>query len=261
METPPTQRALDFTHEFHPYNSLPQVRLELLYNLAMIDDGLRKLWNSSSVKIPLNKDTPTYTIEVERKLMRNSHICDLGGSTGVSTIYFITQGHTVTLVDISDYALEVARQKAIDVGFVSKLKIVQSDLSSGVLPMATDSFDVLFSRLSLHYFRSKRLSEIFGEILRILKPSGKAFITVKSPDDSKEIKFLKENSREVEEGVFDDGGILKSRFSKGQYEEILRNAGVKNYTIGDYIEKYEGKNDVVKSGNLEMKLIEIQINK
>jgi len=253
------QLATEFGFDARLYTRFDE--FEKVVGEYMLHKDLKEEWNKSSSKIPIDKDPSVYAIEKEQLFPKRSSVCDLGGGTGADALHFISKGHEVTLIDISDYALDVARQKAEKAGFGDRLRTVQMNLYEGGFPFPGNSFDVIYSRLALHYFPSKRLGELFGEILRMLRPQGKAFVSVKSPDDVEEMKFLKETAKEVENSVFDNNGQIKTRFSKERLGEILKQAGISKFTIDDYVESFEGRNDRVKSGKDNLLLLEIVITK
>jgi len=180
---------------------------------------------------------------------------------GADALYFLTKGHKVTLLDISDFALSRAQEAVKKIGFSDRFQSQQVDFSEGKISQPDNNFDVVFSRLALHYFRRETLVNLYREVYRILKPEGVAFISVKSEKDEKEMNYLRKTSKEVEAGIFEEDGILKVRFSKGQLETLLTEAGITSFGITEYTERFGGRNDVVKSGNEELLLTDITIKK
>src|SRR6185369_16414508 len=126
-------------------------------------------------------------IAVELDFPRNAKILDLGGGPGADMIYFLQKGHSGTLVDISELALQRAQDSATKLNHENNLTTEQIDLIESNLPFADNSFDIVYSRLTLHYLLPERAIDIFREIKRILKENGKAFITIKSQNDKKEM--------------------------------------------------------------------------
>jgi len=226
-----------------------------------MDTELAKHWNESSKRIPPDKDKSPYAVGKETLFPRNANVCDLGGGMGADALYFLTKGHRVILLDISDYAL-VTAQKAVERSVLSdRLQTQQVDLSQGKIPQPDGNFDVVFSRLALHYFRRETLVSLYREVYRILKPGGVAFVSIKSVNDEKEMIFLRRTSREVEPGIFEEDGILKVRFSQEQLKDLLIEAGITDFDISEYKERFEGRKDIVKSGNEELLLADITIRK
>jgi ubiquinone/menaquinone biosynthesis C-methylase UbiE len=219
------------------------------------------VWNESTKTIPLDRDPSTYAIEKEKLFPRESIVCDLGGGSGADSIYFLLNGHSVTLVDISDLGLERTRLKAEVLGLVNKLIIIQKDLSEGNLPIKSDYCDIVYSRMALHYFSQSRTIELLKQVFRILKKGGISYITIKSPKDLREMQFLKSTAKEVENEVFVDEGQTKARFSMTTITDMLKKAGINNFEIKDYLENFSGRIDRVKSGANSLILTEIIIKK
>lgn len=226
-----------------------------------MDTKLVDHWNKNSKRIPSNKDMSPYAVDKENFFPKNAYVCDLGGGMGADAIYFLKKGHRVTLLDISDYQLNIATRSAEKNGFSNNFQVNQVDLSEGKIPESDETFDVVFSRLALHYFRKGTLTSLFREIYRILKQGGAAFISVKSANDKKEMNFLRKTSKEIEDGIFEEGGILKVRFTDRQLKNILEEAGIANFEVSEYKEQVGGRNDVIKSGNTELLLTDITIRK
>lgn len=224
-------------------------------------NDLAQLWNLSSERIPEDKDPSQYAIEKEKLFPRNAFVCDLGGGTGADTIYFLSKGHTVHLVDISDTALSGAQQRAKALGLAERLTTEQWDFSGGELPFPENYYDVVYARLSLHYFPENVTADLFSEIYQSLTLGGAAYITMKSPMDRAEMDYLKKTAQEISLGVFEDKGQIKTRFGKEQLEKLLAKIGVEDFTVEDYTEKLDNRNDQVRSGNEVFLLTEVIIRK
>lgn len=224
---------------------------------------LQQYWNKSSATIPDDKDPSAYAVEKEQLFPRQAVVCDLGGGSGADSLYFASKGHTVKLVDISDVALDRAKSAAENKGLATALETYQANLDQATIPLQSDTCDVVYSRLALHYFGSETLAKLFTEVHRALKDSGKAYITVKSPDDTAEMDYLKKQATEVEDGVFDEAGYLKTRFSTEQLKAVLVNAGIPeaNSSVQQYTEDLGGRKDKVKSGNSQLTVNEIMVTK
>lgn len=177
-----------------------------------------------------------YAEEREKEFPRHSLICELGGGTGEDALYFLHQGHSVVVLDISSFALQKALDKAAEANLDSHIEARQIDFGYQTLPLNSNSVDVAYSRISLNYFPKEQTVNVFKEIYRILKPGGKAFLTLKSPEDEKEIERLKNTASVFEEHVYIDGGQLRSRFPKEVLEEILTHAGIDNFSVEPHIE-------------------------
>lgn len=167
-----------------------------------------------------------YAEKVESQFPRGSLILELGCGTGADAIFFLQKGHRVIALDISEFALKVLKERAESAGFSQKLALRQADFSLHLLPVKDSSVDIVYSRISLNYFGSDETAEIFKDIYRVLKPGGKAFLTLKSPDDQAEMTYLEENATLYEPNVYIEGGIIRSRFTVAQLKQILASAGI-----------------------------------
>ena len=165
----------------------------------------------------------------------------------------------MTLADISDVAINIAKNKFDNLGLT--LDTMQIVLPNNKLPIADNSLDVVYFRLALHYFLPADTTNIFNEIYRVLKPQGRAYVCVKSPQDEKEMAFLKSTAKKLEDNVFLDSGDIKSRYGQEQWQQILRSTGFQQPIIKNYTESLANRQDVTKSGNLDFTLTEIDLQK
>jgi len=221
---------------------------------------LQNYWNTKVSKIPTDKTTSNYALKVEELFPRNAVVCDLGCSTGADSLYFLKQGHTVSLVDISNRALELAKSKIQQEKLEKHATFHTVDLTNEPLPFANGYFDIVYSRLALHYFPRERTLEIFKDISRTLKSNGSAYLVIKSPNDLEEVAYLNSHAKEIEDGVFLEGDTIKTRFTHEQIPSILKETLIPNFTVTDYIEQIN-TNDFVKSGAKSFNLTEIQFSK
>jgi len=133
-----------------------------------VNSNPQNYWNIQSSKVPPTKTVSNYAITKEKLFPPGATVCDLGASTGVDSLYFLEKGHTVMLVDISNQALESAKEKIENNQCQQNASFHMVDLSNGTLPFENNYFDVVYSRLSLHYFAPNTLIKLFKEIHRIL---------------------------------------------------------------------------------------------
>ena len=178
-----------------------------------------------------------YAEEKEKLFPRNCLVAELGGGTGADAVYFLKQGHSVILLDISSFALEVAKNRAGDLGLTEKLVTRQVDFGMHDLPLKDESVDVVYSRISLNYFGEKHTAKIFKDVSRILRRGGVSYITFKSPDDVEEMEFLKDNAVVYEPEVYIQGNQLRSRFSSNHLQEILQTADILGAKVTPYKEE------------------------
>lgn len=177
-----------------------------------------------------------YAESKEKVFPRGSLVVDLGGGTGSDALYFLQKGHGVILLDISPYALKVSEEKAKAQNLSRKLVTRHMDLNLHKIPVKDSSVDVVYSRISLHYFDSKHTIKLFKDVYRVLKPGGYAYLTFKSPEDKEEMEYLQKSTVIYEPNVFIENGMLRSRFTKEQLESMLSKSGISNFQVNPYQE-------------------------
>lgn len=208
----------------------------------MIDDAKR--WDAIHQKIHKREEWHSHFAEEKEKLFpRGSLIVDLGAGTGADAVYFLKKGHSVVALDISEFALKVTMEKTKAQGFAKNLVTRQVDFGLHSIPIKDASIDVAYSRISLNYFGEKQTTFIFNDIYRILKHGGISYISLKSPDDQNEMEYLEKSATVYEPNVFIEGGMLRSRFSKDQIEEMLKNAGIKDFEVKPHKEDLGGRKE------------------
>jgi ubiquinone/menaquinone biosynthesis C-methylase UbiE len=196
------------------------------------------IWDDIHIK--LHKEIlrqSSYAEDCEKLFPKNSIVCDLGGGLGFDALYFVKKGHSVVILDISNYALNHAKQLAKEENLVKKFLVKQVDFGLGKLPLKDKTFDVAYSRIGLNYFPYRETQIIFSEIYRVLKPGGYSFIILKSPDDVEEMKFLSEHAVKMEDGVFIEGQQIRSRFTIKQLQNMLNEIEIKEFKVKPYQEK------------------------
>lgn len=197
-----------------------------------------EIWDEVHKRIHKEEEPHSkYAEKAEKDFPRDSIIAELGGGSGKDAVFFLSKGHSVVLLDISQFALSKAEEKAKTHNYESKLIAKQADFGLNKLPLKDNSVDVAYSRISLNYFGSERTAVVLHDIYRTLKKGGRAFLTFKSPDDEAEMELIQETATEYEPGVYIQGGQLRSRFSVEQLQNILQMAGIEDYKVEPYQEE------------------------
>lgn len=132
----------------------------------------RKYWVGGHKKYLTTSwiDKPTiFATQVIKYFPRKGKLLDLGAGQGQDSRFFAKKGFRVLCTDFSDFALEIAKEKAEK----EKLKInfLELDISQK-LPFEDNVFDIVYSHLALHYWDKEKTKIIFNEILRVLKKGG-----------------------------------------------------------------------------------------
>lgn len=102
-------------------------------------------------------------------------VLDVGAGTGILAIEFARgiPGVQVIGLDLSDAALELARENAQESGVSSRVSFEKGDAED--MPFENDAFDLVISSNTLHLVKNP--IEMFDEIHRVLKPEGRFLIS------------------------------------------------------------------------------------
>ncbi len=176
----------------------------------------QKLWDElhDQGRIDHFKNKPTdFAQEVEDMILSKSYILDLGCGVGNDSYYFAQNGHQVLATDFSEVAI-VNNRKNFK---LSNLEFGVLDISKPML-FADQTFDVVYARLSLHYFSNKVTKKVFKDIARVLKTGGLVCFICKSIKDPKYGQGI-----EIEKDMFDKDGHIRHFFSENYAKKCLNN--------------------------------------
>lgn len=178
-----------------------------------------------------SNDTAQDVIKIIRP---NSKVLDLGCGVGNDSLAFAKAGHTVVATDFSDVAISKNSERFKD---IPNLNFEVLDISQP-FRFETNSFDVVYARLSLHYFIDEITRKIFNEIYRVLMPNGYFCFVCKSIEDP-----LYGDGELVEENVFQRKGHMRHFFSE-EYAKFLLENKFKIQKIETVAKSYDGKESV-----------------
>ncbi|MBP5729446.1 MAG: class I SAM-dependent methyltransferase [Clostridia bacterium] len=130
-----------------------------------------KEWNRLQKRTPYEKYITTHMMD--RYIRPGSRILDIGGGPGHYSIHYAKQGHTVTLLDLSEENVRFAKKKARQYGV--KITAVQGD-ATDLSRFPDDSFDKVFLMGPLyHLLTEESRIRAVREAKRVLKPGGYLF--------------------------------------------------------------------------------------
>src|SRR5579884_3195496 len=118
----------------------------------------RKMWDDTHVKRQLHAYSLTQTSfakEVNRLIPKNSSLLELGCGEGNDAFYFAEQGHSVIATDFSDVVISGNSENLSH----PRLQFSVLDISQP-FNHPDNSFDVIYARLSLHYFTNADTQKI-----------------------------------------------------------------------------------------------------
>lgn len=165
--------------------------------------------------------------ETNRDAPGEANILELGCGEGNDSIYFAQAGHEVIATDFSSVAIEQNRKRYSN----PLLQFEVQDMRQP-LKFADNSFDMVYARLSLHYFPDKTTCEIFKEIKRVLKPGGSLRFMCKATNDA-----IYGKGEKLEPDMFELDGHVRHFFSEVYARSLLDEAGMalKDVELGEEI--------------------------
>lgn len=154
------------------------------------------------------------------------HVLDAGGAAGRYAIWLAERGYHVTLTDVSETQLDIAREKVDDHGVADRVRVEYGDLRD--LPFEDGTFDAVCSLggpLS-HVIDPGERERAVRELRRVAVPGAPTFVSVIGLIAVAE--RLVQVAPEFEQGVRQLPGLVES----GTYsEELLEAADVDNPTF------------------------------
>lgn len=112
---------------------------------------------------------------IDKYFPRQARVCDVGGGPGRYSIELIRRGYAVTLFDLSDEEIRLAREQLDKLGLSAEQFVVgdAQDMSN----LASGSFDAaLLLGPMYHIVEHEKRAKVLLELTRILKPGGIAII-------------------------------------------------------------------------------------
>jgi 2-polyprenyl-3-methyl-5-hydroxy-6-metoxy-1,4-benzoquinol methylase len=116
-------------------------------------------------------------VEIKRKVSR---VLDLGCGNGRHAIYFAREGMEASGIDISETAIEWAKDWSNREGFAIDFRVG----SITELPYPDQHFDVVVSHGVLDHIRMDDATQAVREVARVLPSGGLFYFDLKSADDS-----------------------------------------------------------------------------
>ncbi|MBX4190959.1 class I SAM-dependent methyltransferase [Candidatus Saccharibacteria bacterium] len=161
---------------------------------------------------------------------RQSRILELGCGVGRDAMFFVQKGHNVIATDSSETVIKQNRQHFTDENADFKILDMQEPL-----PYESESFDVVYANLSLHYYSDQTTKEIIEEIARVLKAEGILAFACKSYDD------LHSSGKEIGKNIFQwKLGVTIHLFSE-EYAKSLVKDNFDIQHLDEVEEDYNGR--------------------
>lgn len=129
-------------------------------------DGDRERWNAKWRERAGELETPAqFVAENAHRLPASGRALDVAGGAGRNAIWLARRGFTVTLVDVSDVALDRAERRATTLGIADRMRFVRADLDAADALTLAPVFDAI---VIVDYLNRARRDAIAG----LLAPEG-----------------------------------------------------------------------------------------
>ncbi|MDR1777837.1 MAG: class I SAM-dependent methyltransferase [Desulfovibrio sp.] len=188
------------------------------FGKGLNDSSPDKMWN---VK---------YADYFEQK--RSSKILDLGCGDGVHACYMHDKRYNVTACDISSTALKVVNERN------PAVPTLLFDMAQG-LPFPGESFGIVFSSLSVHYFTMSDTITLFENIHTVLEMGGYFIFKVNSYKEYYLTTKGKNTTRIEEDYFLSPNGEKRRYFTVDSMEKLLARFSVLSLAENDFT--YHGK--------------------
>lgn len=225
-------------------------KVELDYDMIAVD------WNLSRFSVRANQ------IKIASRIKNNESILDVGCGNGVFYPVLADKSINYVGLDVSKKLLTLAKKKVRKCKGKAKVKFIKGSITK--LPFENNQFDWVCAFAVLHHVPSNELRDMAArEIWRVLKPGGRAMITVWNLfSDFAEKKFnISEQLKNKSEG-FDDcdvtipwkgtAGKVVQRylhaFTKNELSKLFKDAGFKKVITYYAIKETGVKSQNVKEG-------------
>lgn len=171
-----------------------------------------KLHKNSILKPYSEKETDFAAESLQQIANKEAVLLDLGCGVGNDSAFFAQNVGSVVGTDFSDVTIANNTKRYSQ---LKNLEFIVHDTSQA-FDFADESFDVVYARLSLHYFPDELMRQIFAEIHRVLTPGGKLFFMCKSTEDS-----IYGEGRLIENDMFEREGHVRHFFSEQYSRDLL----------------------------------------
>lgn len=165
-------------------------------NLRNIYGHVAKRYDFQHTLLTARADQRGRKILVENSINEGSEVLDCGsgtGTTGIMAAKNVGPNGKVTLFDLSEAMLAVARNNIIQEGLQDRVTFQTGDMVH--LPFDTDSFDVVLSTYSLCPLYDPEKGAL--ELYRVAKPGGKIAVAHSTEPRNLLVKWLSDRLEDI----------------------------------------------------------------
>src|SRR3989339_1414828 len=149
----------------------------------------------------------------------NFRILDLGSGTGRNANYLAQKGAQVIGIEISDTAINLAKNRAKEIG--AETKYIKQSIGEKY-PFDVKSFDLVVDITSSNSLDENEREIYLSEVFRVLKKDGIFFVRALCKDGDKNAKFLLKNNsgKEKDTYIMPETCLVERVFSKDDFIQI-----------------------------------------
>src|SRR5262249_55351144 len=126
-------------------------------------EGDRERWNDKWRARAGELEPPAPFVIEQAAILPAGRALDVAGGAGRHSVWLAQRGLDVTLIDVSDLALERAERRVTSAGLQARVRLIRADLDTELPALA--AFDVI---VMFHYLNRERRDEIAD----LLAPGG-----------------------------------------------------------------------------------------
>jgi demethylmenaquinone methyltransferase / 2-methoxy-6-polyprenyl-1,4-benzoquinol methylase len=175
----------------------PPVRAALsLEKLRGVYDTIAKRYDAQHALITARADQKGRRLLVETAVKEGDTVLDCGSGTGTTALMAagkVGAKGKVTLFDLSEGMLAVAREKAARQGLLDRLEFQTGDMVH--LPFADDSFDVVLSTYSLCPLYDPKKGAL--ELYRVTRPGGRIGVAHSTTPRNAIVRWLADRVEDI----------------------------------------------------------------
>jgi SAM-dependent methyltransferase len=155
----------------------------------------------------------------EKFLVEGKSILDLGCGTGRNANYLASLDNTVTGIEISKTALDLAKKRALEEGV--RVEYQLGDIGEAY-KIHDDSIDVVLDVTSSNSLNEEGRKTCIQEVNRVLKKGGYFFVRALCKDGNKNVKNLLKQSpgKEYDTYIIKEIGLTERVFSREDFSSM-----------------------------------------